>query len=160
MRNKFTLFILITIILFLLSMLCFGIMKIGGELVFIDFTQSVGGGTYYFNTIFGLIGMILYNIVKITYDKMFNKICRNYIKKSKKVFMWILYILISLVLWIFVFLKSNIGGGLTDLYQFRIKTLHGLYAIDILFVLPLWNIVYNICKSIKNKIIKRKVATN
>lgn len=159
MKNKFALFLIITIVLFLLSMLCFRIMKINGDLQGIAVVNNEGNSFYYFNTIFGLIGLILYNILKITYDKMFNKICKNYIKKNQRVLMWVLYIWISIIFWIFIFMKSNIGGGLTNLYQFKYKFLHGLYAIDILFVLPLWNIVYNVYKMIKNKI-KSKVATN
>lgn len=159
MKNKFTLFIIITLILFLLSMLCFKIMKIAGELQGIAIVENEGNSFYYFNTIFGLIGLILYNIIKITYDKLFNKICKNYIKFSHRVLMWVFYIIISLIFWVFVFLKSNIGGGLTNLYMFKYEFLHGLYAIDILFILPLWNILYNIYKIVKNKI-KRKVATN
>ena len=159
MKNKFTLFLIITIVLFVLSMLCFRIMKINGDLQGIAVVNNEGNSFYYFNTIFGLIGLILYNILKITYDKMFNKICKNYIKKSQRVLKWVLYIWISIIFWIFIFMKSNIGGGLTNLYQFKYKFLHGLYAIDILFVLPLWNIVYNVYKMVKNKI-KKKVATN
>ena len=55
MKNKLTLFVILTIILFLLSMLCFSIMRIGGELLRFDATETVGGGVYYFNTIFAKI---------------------------------------------------------------------------------------------------------
>ena len=128
MKNKFTLFIIITIILFLASMGCFRIMKINGNLQGIAIVQDSGNSFYYFNTIFGLIGLVLYNIVKIFYDKFFNKIQRNFIKKSQKTLMWILYIWISIMFWIYIFLISNIGGGLTNLYQFKYEFLHGLYA--------------------------------
>ena len=151
MKNKFALFLIITIALFLLSMLCFRIMRIGGDLQGIAVVEGEGNSFYYFNTIFGLIGLVLYNILKITYDRMFNKICKNYIKKSQRVLMWVLYVWVSIVFWVFVFLKSNIGGGLTNLYMFKYKLLQGLYAIDILFVLPLWNLVYNIVKNFKNR---------
>ena len=152
MKNKVTLFLIITILLFLLSMLCFRIMKIAGDLQGIAIVENEGNSFYYFNTIFGLIGLVLYNILKITYDKMFDKIYKSYIKKGQRVLMWVLYIWISLVFWVFVFMKSNIGGGLTNLYQFKYKFLHGLYAIDILFVLPLWNIVYNIYRIFRKKV--------
>lgn len=160
MKNKFTLFFIITIILFLLSMLCFRIMKINGDLQGIAIVGNEGNSFYYFNTIFALIGLALYNIIKITYDRIFNKICKNYIKKSKRVLMWITYIVVSIIFWVFVFMKSNIGGGLTNLYMFRYDLLQGLYAIDILFVLPLWNLVYNIFKNFKNKMNKKKVVAN
>ena len=159
MKNKFVLFLIITIILFLLSMLCFRIMKINGDLQGIAIVGNEGNSFYYFNTFFALIGLALYNIVKITYDRIFNKIYKNYIKKSQRVLMWVLYIWVSIIFWIFVFMKSNIGGGLTNLYMFRYELLQGLYAINILFILPLWNIVYNIVKNLKNKINKKKVAT-
>ena len=108
MKNKFALFLIITIVLFLLSMLCFRIMKINGDLQGIAVVNNEGNSFYYFNTIFGLIGLILYNILKITYDKIYNKICKNYIKKSQRVLMWVLYIWISIIFWIFIFMKSNI----------------------------------------------------
>ena len=154
MKNKSILFVITTVLLFLLSMLCFRIMRIKGQILAFDPTETVGGGVYYFNTIFALIGLVLYNILKITYDRIFNKIYKSYIKRSKRIIMWILYIVISLIFWVFVFINSNIGGALTDLYQFKVKILQGLYAIDLLFVLPLWNIVYNIIIMTKNKIVK------
>ena len=156
MKNRFVLFTILTACLFLLSSICFAIMKIGGNLIRIDMTVSTGGAIYSFNSIFGLIGLILYNILKINYDKMFNKIYKSYAKKSQRFLMWLAYIWISIMFWIFVFFKSNIGGGLTNLYQFKIKNLQGIYAIDILFVLPLWNIIYNIFRSVKIKIRKSK----
>jgi len=159
MKNKFTFFLIITILLFLISMLCFRIMKIGGELQGIAIVENEGNSFYYFNTIFGLIGLILFNFLKITYDRMYNKIYRNCIKRKQRIIISMLYIWISLIFWIFVFMVSNIGGGLTNLYQFKYKFLHGIYAIDILFILPLWNMVYTIVKSIKNRIHK-KVASN
>lgn len=146
MKNKFANFLIITIILFLLSMCCFRIMKIAGNLQGIAIVGNEGNSFYYFNTFFGIIGLILYNIIKVVYDKMFNKISKNYIKKGQKTLMWILYIWVSIIFWIFVFIKSNIGGGLTNLYMFKYKFLQGVYIIDILFVLPLWNFVYNILK--------------
>lgn len=153
MKNKFITYIIATVLLFVLSAICFRIMKIGGDL------QGIVSGYrfYYFNTIFGLVGLILYNVIKVIYDKMFNKIYKTYITRGKRIGMILLYIWISLVLWIFVFLKSNIGGGLTNLYQFEIKTLQGLYIIDILFVLPLWNFIYNIYRSIRKKIMLKRM---
>ena len=153
MKNKFITYIIATVLLFVLSAICFRIMKIGGDL------QEIVSGYrfYYFNTIFGLVGLILYNVIKVIYDKMFNKIYKTYITRGKRIGMILLYIWISLVLWIFVFLKSNIGGGLTNLYQFKIKTLQGLYIIDILFVLPLWNFIYNIYRSIRKKIMLKRM---
>jgi len=159
MKNKFTVFLIITLLLFLLTMLCFRIMKIGGDIQGIAIVENEGNSFYYFNTFFALIGLILFNILKITYDRMFNKISKNYIKKRQRALIWILYIWVSIIFWIFVFMKSNIGGGLTNLYQFKYKFLHGLYAIDILFVLPLWNFIYNIIKNVKNRI-KKRVAAN
>ena len=50
MKNKFTLFLIITIILFLLSMLCFRIMKINGDLQGIAIVENEGNSFYYFNT--------------------------------------------------------------------------------------------------------------
>ena len=41
--------------------------------------------------------------------------------------MWALYIWVSIIFWVFVFMKSNIGGGLTNLYMFRYKLVQGLY---------------------------------
>ena len=158
MKNKFAFFLIITIILFLLSMCCFRIMKIAGNLQGIAIVGNEGNSFYYFNTFFGIIGLILYNIIKVIYDKMFNKIYKNYIKKSHRIIMWIIYIAISIIFWVFVFMKSNIGGGLTNLYMFKYKLLQGLYAINILFVLPLWNIIYNIYKIVKNRILQRKVV--
>lgn len=159
MRNKLVKFLIITVLLFVLSALCFRIMKIGGD--FQGMISPEGNmskyGFYYFNIIFGILGLILYNIIKIIYDKMFNKIYTSYITKGKRVGMILLYIWISLVLWVFVFLKSNIGGGLTNLYQFKIKFLQGVYIIDILFVLPLWNFVYNIYRSIRKRIMMKKM---
>lgn len=153
MKNKLVTFLIITVLLFVLSALCFRIMKIDGELQGI----TAGCKLYYFNTIWGLIGLILYNVLKVFYDKMFNKIYKTYITKGKRIGMILLYIWISLVLWIFVFLKSDIGGGLTNLYQFKISTIHGLYIIDILFVMPLWNFIYNIYRSIRKKIMLKKM---
>ena len=150
MKNKLVLFTVLTACLFLLSMVCFSIMKIGGTLIKVDMTTSNGGAIYNFNTIFGLIGLTLCNILKISYDKMF----KTYAKRSQRFLMWLAYIWISIMLWIFVFLKSNIGGGLTNLYQFKIKNLQGIYAIDILFVLPLWNIIYNMFRIARMKIRK------
>ena len=158
MKNKFTLFLIITIILFVLSMLCFRIMKIDGDLQGIAIVGNEGNSFYYFNTLFGLLGLALYNFIKITYDRIFNKICKNYIKKNQRIIMWILYMWVSIMFWIFVFMKSNIGGGLTNLYMFRYEFLQGLYAIDVLFVLPLWNLFYNIYKSFKNKMNRKKVS--
>ena len=151
MKNKFILFIILTVVLFVFSAICFGIMKIGAEEIYFNINETGGTSVYYFNIIFGLIGLILYNFIKIIYDKMFNKIYKTYSKKNKRILLWIFYVIISIVFWGFVFINSDIGGGLTDLYQFEFKTLHGIYIIDILFILPLWNIIFNIIRSIKKR---------
>ena len=159
MKNKFLLFIILTIVLFVLSFGCFKIMQINAEVVPVQHENSniiLNNNFYYFSIVFGLIGLVLYNIVKITYDKMFNNLAKLCIEKNKRVLIWILYVLFSIIFWIFVFINSNIGGGLTDLYQFKSKTLHGLYIIDILFILPLWNILYNAFKSIRRKVSSKK----
>ena len=157
-KNKLLFFVIVTFLLFVLSMFCFMIMKVGGDFQGIvspyGETSSFGYDFYYFNTILGIIGLVLYNVLKITYDRIFNKIAKSYIEKKKRVLIWILYFLISIIFWIFVFIKSNIGGGLTSLYQFRIKFLQGIYIIDILLILPFWNIFYSIFRMVRNKIIR------
>ena len=139
-KNQFIQFFISTILLFIFT-------NIGIRISYLSSWEEPTGGSlmyiYLGDNNFCIIGLILIIITKIIYDIYFNKI-KSSLSINKKIILWYFYLAVCFLYTLLCFIKIF----LTFLPNSVMIIFYDLIA---LFILPFFNILWNILKYKENK---------
>lgn len=120
-------------------------------------TDAMASVTYYVSPVTGLLGVVLFFILKNVYDLRFYKIqsrAKKWRQKNKRILEWVMYVLSAVLLEMLIFWCFFCGNNFFDTYTFENEVLANVTHTILLIVVPLLYPMHAIVRVIMNKYVK------
>lgn len=124
------------------------------QLMSLEWSGDAASQTFFVQPAIGLLGIFLLFVLKNLYDLRFFRIqiqARNDHARFKRVLEWVLYVLVTVLLVVLIFICFSCGENFFDTYTFESAALGNAAYSVLYFVIPLLYAIHAIVRVILKK---------